>query len=139
MRRANVLVSLVSLAAAWGQPVAQPDYSGTWRQQSDSAVQFVVEEKDDSIHVKEWRGTVVTADYTCNTLGKECKVKSGGHTTTVSFWFNGPKLVELETRGSTVTRRRFELADSGKTLNIELSPIVPEGKSEILAFARQPQ
>ncbi len=73
----------------------------------------------------------------CNTLGKECNVKYQGHAAKVSFWFNGSKLVKLETRGSSVTRRRFEFAIGDKTINVELSSIVPEGKSEKLAFARE--
>lgn len=137
LRRAVLIVWLLPLATTWGQQPAQPNFSGTWRQQSDHAVRLVVEQKDDSVHITELKGTETIADYTCNTLGKECNVKYQGHAAKVSFWFNGSKLVELETRGSAVTKRRFELANGDKTINVELSSIVPEGKSEKLAFARE--
>ena len=128
---------LLPLTAIWGQQKPQPDYSGTWRLQSDNSVELVLQQKDDTLHVKETKGSETKADYSCNTLGKECDVKNEGHEVKVSFWFNGPKLVQFETRGSNVVRRRFQLADNGSTLNVELSSIVPEGKDEKLAFARE--
>jgi hypothetical protein len=54
----------------------------------------------------------------------------------VALWFNGPKLVELRTRGSEVTRRRFTLTSDGKSLEVELSPMSSPGKTEILAYSR---
>lgn len=123
-------------ASAFAQSADDPNYSGTWRLHSDDAVRLVLTQKDDTIHVKELRGTEIKADYTCNTVGKECTVKYEGRPAKVSFWFNGPKLVEFETRGGTVTRRRFQLADNGSTLNIELSSLSPGGKDEKLEFAR---
>jgi hypothetical protein len=47
------------------------------------------------------------------------------------MWFNGPKLVELETRGAQVVKRRFSITGDGDTMDLETIPIVPTGKSEI--------
>src|SRR5438132_13251876 len=80
---------LLSLAAAYGQQAPQPDYSGTWRLQADDSVKLVLEQKDSTIHMKEFKGTDTRADYSCNTMGKECEVKYEGHRAKVSFWFNG--------------------------------------------------
>ena len=137
MRYSNLLRStLLLLPVAAGFSQTEPNYSGTWRLQSDNSVKLVLEQKDGAIHVKEFKGAENKADYACNTLGKECNVKTEGHAAKVSFWFNGSKLVELETRGNNVLRRRFQLADNDSTLNVELSSIVPVGKDEKLAFAR---
>jgi hypothetical protein len=55
---------------------------------------------------------------------------------TVSLWQNGPKLVELRTRGDRVTKRRFTLADKGSTLDVEVLPISPPGETQTLAYSR---
>jgi hypothetical protein len=52
------------------------------------------------------------------------------------MWFNGPKLVELETKGKEVVKRRFAVAGEGDTLEIEVIPIEPAGKTETLRFRR---
>ncbi|MDE3195606.1 MAG: hypothetical protein KGN84_04640 [Acidobacteriota bacterium] len=110
--------------------------SGTWVLQKDNTVKLVLEQTSDSVHVKETKGDRVVADYTCKTDGKDCKVKEEGHSEKVSLWFNGPKLVELITRGSDVTRRRFTVADGGKTLQVELAPMSTPEKTEVLAYSR---
>src|SRR5438046_1417018 len=79
MRRASLIICAMSLVNVWGQQPAPSNFSGTWREQSGNAVQFVVEQKDNSIHIKELKGTDTIADYTCNTVGKECDVKYQGH------------------------------------------------------------
>jgi hypothetical protein len=128
-------IFLMPLALVLGQD-AQTHISGTWRLSSDKTTQLLLDLKDDSIHVKESKGAETLADYTCNTMGKECKVKEQGHAAMVSYWFNGPKLVEMKVRGSNVVKRRFELDDGGKTLKVELNQIVPNSSHENLTFAR---
>ncbi len=134
----SFLLSIVFILARTSlaqQP--EPDCSGTWRLQSDSSVKFVIAQKDGKIRFTEVKGSETKADYGCKTDGKECKVKAGGHPAKVSFWFNGAKLVQLETRGNNVIRRRFELANKGDTLKVEFTSIVPEGKDEELTFSRE--
>ena len=46
-----------------------------------------------------------------------------------------PKLVELETGGSVVMKRRF-FAAAADTLELEVIPVVPEGKSELVHLRR---
>jgi hypothetical protein len=45
--------------------------------------------------------------------------------------------VELRTRGNVVVKRRFGLKDGGKTLEVELMPIAPSGKTETILYAKQ--
>ena len=110
--------------------------SGTWVLGKDSSVKLVVEQTPEKIHVKELKGDEVRTEYTCNLDGKDCSIKEEGHSAKVALWFNGPKLVELRTRGSEVTRRRFTLTGDGKSLEVELSPMSSPGKTEILAYSR---
>ena len=70
----------------------------------------------------------------CSTSGKDCETKGAK----VSFWFNGSKLVEMEMenkgRAGHVRGRRLSLAPDGKTLQMEVIPITPEGEVSLLAF-----
>lgn len=69
-------------------------------------------------------------------MGRECKIREGGKSATVSMWFNGPKLVELETRGSDVIKRRFSVDEKGETMDVEVIPISQGSKPEVLHFKR---
>jgi hypothetical protein len=71
----------------------------------------------------------------CNIVGKDCEVKVGGRKAKVSLWFNGDMLVEMETRGTEVIKRRFKIAEND-TLKLETMQIVPPGKTEMAEFKR---
>ena len=90
----------------------------------------------DSIHVTISSGAQTVAEFECNTVGKECAVKDAGRKSKVSMWFNGPKLVELETSGTQVVKRRFSIAGDGDTMDLETIPIAPVGKVETSHFKR---
>ena len=113
-----------------------PSYSGTW-QAADKSSELVVEQTGDSVHVKEMRGPKLLCEYTCNSMGKDCTFKQDGKKATVSVYFNGPKMVELRTHGDVVMKRRFGLTNDGKTMEVELMPIVPPGKNETVLYAKQ--
>jgi hypothetical protein len=76
-----------------------------------------------------------TDQIECNIMGKDCDVKLGGHKATVSLWFSGSMLVEMETRGKEVTKRRFHV-DGDDTLKLEVIPIEPPGKAETAEYKR---
>ncbi len=90
------------------------------------------------MHVINSAGAQILVEFECNTVGKECTVKDAGRPSKVSLWFNGPKLVELETRGSQVVKRRFSVTCDGDAMDLETIPIVPNGKGEIKHFKRVP-
>ena len=87
------------------------------------------------LHVTQWRNGEKVADYKCNAMGRECKVKESGKDAVVSFWYNGSKLVQMETQGNQVTKRRFSPAGSD-AMELETIPIVPDGKPETAKFKK---
>jgi hypothetical protein len=46
--------------------------------------------------MKESNGAGVVADYTCSLPGRECATRISGHQAKETFYFNGPKLVEIQ-------------------------------------------
>ena len=90
----------------------------------------------DSIHVTNSSGAQTVTEFECNTMGKECAVKDAGRKSKVAMWFNGPKLVEMETRGNQVVKRRFSITGDGDTMDLETIPIAPAGKVETSHFKR---
>ena len=80
-------------------------------------------------------------DIRCATDGKDCKIKDEGRSATVSFYYNGPVLVELESEGQnrdTVTKKRMHVSSDGSTLTVEVIHVLPTGKQpEKLVLSRQ--
>lgn len=138
------LLALVTLPAAWCQD-SRPNLSGTW--QLDAAksdmktvkiadATWVIKEGDNTIHITESEnGRAKAVELQCSTDGKECQVT--GDKAKASFWYNGPMLVEMETKGDHVTRYRMKLSSDGKTLTIETTHIVPQDdRNDVLVFAK---
>lgn len=92
----------------------------------------------DTLHITYVEGGQKLADFECNTAGRDCKAKAFGHDSTISMYFNGPKLVQMETRGAEVLKRLFSVGGDGDSMQVELVPIVPDGKPEIQQFKRGP-
>jgi hypothetical protein len=103
---------------------------------NSSASTWTFSGNGDSFHVTQLDGTAKIADYPCQADGKQCTVKLAGKKAEVSMWFNGPKLVLLETQGPIVVKRRFAVLEQGDTMEMELIPIVPGGKTETIQFKR---
>jgi hypothetical protein len=135
MKLTVVFCALCCAGALLAQTQQDPSYSGTWFSH-DKNVKLVLDQTADKIHVQEYRGSTLKSEYTCGITGKVCKFKDGGHAATVSLWINGPKLVALETRGDTVTKRRFTLDDKGSKLDEEVLPISPPGATQTIAYSR---
>ncbi len=113
---------------------------GSWQVQEASAAGpatvWSLEHVGDGIRLTESKEGQTVSELECNTVGKECTVKDSGHKVKVSMWYNGPKLVEIETRGSEVVKRRFSVAESGDNMEMELIPITPSGKAETFHLKR---
>ena len=88
------------------------------------------------MHIQELEGGSKVADFACATEGTPCEIKTGGKRAMVSLWFNGPRLVEMETKGSEVVKRRFKIAPVSGMMEMEVIPIVPGGKTETFGFKR---
>jgi hypothetical protein len=92
----------------------------------------------DAIRITETENEKQVSQVECNTAGRECQSKQAGKPVKVSMWFNGPKLVVMEVRGSEVLKRRFHAADDGSSMELEVIHIAPPGKPELLRLARTP-
>jgi hypothetical protein len=120
--------SRAKLMGRWQQSDGNGETKSTWD----------LEGLGTSIHVTNSKGTQTVAEFECNTVGKECAVEDAGRRSKVSMWFNGPKLVELETRGAEIVKRRFIITGDGDTMDLETIPIAPSGKVETAHFKRIP-
>jgi hypothetical protein len=137
------LFSVTAPAVRAGETADRDKLAGKWQpaegQKSDYGT-WTLEANDTGVRVlKESNGQKV-AEYECNTMGRECEVKEDGHSAKVSMWFNGPKLVQMMTRGSEVVKRRFHVTGDTNTLELEIIPIAPAGKTEVVRLIRcQPE
>ncbi|HEY6393056.1 MAG TPA: hypothetical protein VIX89_17375 [Bryobacteraceae bacterium] len=140
------LILTVFALSAIAQEAAKPSLTGTW--QFDAAkselhgskmtsATWVIDEGDNSIHLTETEGGKnKKIEMQCTTDGKECQVT--GDKSRASFWYNGPILVEMQTKGDTVTRFKMKASEDGKTLTVELTHIVPQNdKSDLMVFQKQ--
>jgi hypothetical protein len=95
-----------------------------------------MEEGDNSIHITQTEnGKPKKTELQCTTDGKECKFPGDRRD---SFWFNGSMLVDMETKNTNVIRYRMKISDDGKTLTVEVTPIVPQSdKIDTLVFQKQ--
>ena len=101
-----------------------------------SGESWILDSKENAIHIKQLHNGQMLAEFECSTLGRECDVKESGRHAKVSFYFNGAKLVQLETRGAEVVKRRFSVGDQGDEMEIEVIPVVPAGKPVSALFKR---
>jgi hypothetical protein len=133
------VIALCFGTMAFGDEAVKP-FTGTWTARGDTTkdgpTTWVFEENGDSLKISQMKGAEKLAEFECNTRGRECQIKEAGKHATVSMWFNGPKLVELETRGSEVIKRRFAVSGKGDAMDVEIIPISQEAKSETLHFTR---
>jgi hypothetical protein len=114
---------------------------GTWELQgaaaNSPASAWTFSENKSALRVTQIEGTNKIADFECGTLGTACEIKTDGKKATVTMYFNGPWLVQLETRGSDVVKRRFKVSDaSGDQMEMEVIPIVPGGNTEKFQYKR---
>jgi hypothetical protein len=113
---------------------------GTWQVQSDvdhpSPPQWSFTRKDAAIEITEIEDGSRVASYLCKTDGTFCQVKAGGEKATISLWFNGPSLVEMEKRGLDVLERRFVVLPQKDTMEMQLVHVVPGGKTEMFRLKR---
>src|SRR5215471_6941590 len=95
-------------AIAWGfDNAAREKLVGIWQAQEsgDSGGVWTIEAKSgDVLKLSETHGDQKLLEIECSTSGKDCKVKDLGKNATVSLWFNGDKLVGLETKGDEVVK-----------------------------------
>ena len=110
---------------------------GVWESQgAGKSGVWNIKDDGENLHLVYTEGSQKLADFECNTLGKDCKAKVFGHESTISLYFNGGKLVEMETRGSEVLKRRFGMAAQGDQMEVELIPLSGSAKPETQQYKR---
>jgi hypothetical protein len=135
--RLFLFVTALTVAAVFASD--RPDLSGTWQLSSNQGkLKFetlLIEQTPDAIKITESATDKKPFDVSCGTDAKECKLKEEQ----VSFWYNGPALVMMEKRqdGDVVTKTRLVPAEDGKTLNLEVTRILPAGPSATYTFKKQ--
>lgn len=131
---------LLAVGALAADSADRTKISGEWQLETgagkDAGEGWILQNKDDAIHITQLRNGQKLAEFDCNTMGRDCEVTDSGRPAKVSFWFNGAKLVQLETRESKVVKRRFSVGDQGDLMEVEVIPVVPDGKAETLRFKR---
>lgn len=114
---------------------------GSWElegvAESGQSVTWTFSTAQNSIRVTQLEGNNKLADFACGADGNPCEIRTAGKKATVSMWFNGPRLVVLETKGSDVVKRRFKILPQGDVMEMEVIPIVPDGRTETFQFKRR--
>jgi hypothetical protein len=139
--RCSVISATLLLISAVGLRADGADrgqLTGAWESHGDdsSNANWTLSVNGDKLHVTRVENTRKLSDFECNTAGRECAVKESGKPMKVSIWFNGRKLVMMETRGNDVVKRRFQAVKDGNEIEVEVIPIVPQGKPELLHLYR---
>lgn len=124
--RADDWAERAKLDGAWQAPGDGKDGGSVW----------TIKDTDTALQVTETLNGEKVFEVDCNTDGKECAAKRSGKTVKVSMYYSGPMLVEIETRGNDVVRRRFDASGANGTLRIETMPMSPPGKAETIELKR---
>src|SRR5271170_6418571 len=88
--------ALIAAAAMADDSADQARLGGTWKVQNETGKGansvWILEQKNDAIHVTNLQDDRKVAEFECNTVGRECEMKDSGRKAKVSVWFSGPKL-----------------------------------------------
>jgi hypothetical protein len=108
---------------------------GSWVQSGGNNA-WIIDNAADGLHIKQIEGSGTVADYQCNLTGNDCDVKVGGHKAAISMYFNGAILVQIETKGDQIVKRRFSIEPSGNTLKVETIPMAAHAQPAEMEFER---
>lgn len=104
---------------------------------------LVIQQTEDTIEMTEAvtdaNGKDSKSVFHCNIDGNQCKVKDAGQNAVLTFWYNGPALVMMETKrdGAWVIKKRLTISDDAKTLSVELERVNPSGAKEVYTYTKQ--
>jgi hypothetical protein len=137
------MISLTALLLC--VPVLADDVSdrakllGSWQAEDDSGKQatvWILEMKGMALHLSESLGDMKISEFECVPKGVDCEGTVGGIKATASMYYDGSALVQLETKGSDVTRRRFSVPGQPDMMDLDVRPIVGAGKAVTLHLKR---
>lgn len=138
-------LSLVLLAPAGA--IDHPNLTGKWlldtarsqiRESKLKSETLDIAQNEDEVTVTDAMdagGKQEKLEYKCLADGNTCKAKN----VALMVYYNGAALVVLEMRhnNENVVKKRITASDDGKTLNVELTHITPQGQNETLTFVKQ--
>jgi hypothetical protein len=137
---------VVAMLALWAvtpsmaeQPTinGKPDFSGTWKAESNNSVTSIIEQTEDSISIREiGANKKANTDVRCGTRGAECNGRVDGDDVKAAFYYNGPSLVATVRRGKSVNRVRRTLSDDGQKMSVEVIPLLPAGNPHTTVLVR---
>ena len=132
---AAIFLTVACASASADEDADRAKLVGTWEMTGpDAGVVWAIVQNGDQLRITQSHKDQPVSLLECSVGGRECEVKDNGHNAKISMWYNGGKLVEMETRGSEVVKRRFTASDDA--LEIEVIPIVPDGKPQVLKLKR---
>jgi hypothetical protein len=126
--------SLIGPARA-DQQADRASLIGSWVQ-SGGSNRWIIDSASDGLHITQIEGSGTVADYKCSLDGHDCDVKIGGHKAAVSMYYNGAILVQIETKGDQIVKRRFSVQPAGNTLKVETIPMAAHAQTEEMEFER---
>lgn len=138
IRVAMVGLLLLTACAMADDDAQRSKLMGSWQVQTSGAKEassYTLQPSADGLHVSGSTGAKTIVEFECK-MAQQCDIKDSGRRATVTMYFNGPKLVENETIGSRIVRKRFSVTGDGNTMELEVIPIEPEGKTETIVFKR---
>ncbi len=130
-------VLILATAALADDSEQRAKLMGSWQGESADAKEassYILQRSAESMHVSGSNGGKTLVEFDCK-MSEECEVKDAGHRAKITMYFNGAKLVETETIGSRVIRRRFTLTGDD-TMQLEVIPIEPDGKTKTILLKR---
>jgi hypothetical protein len=135
-----VLTLVAGFGAIADEKADREKLIGSWHLQGTpvegAATVWMIAQSGDSLQITESEGDKIIAKFKCTTEGSACEIKTSGKKATVSMWYNGAKLVQMETKGSDVLKRRFGILPEGNAMEVEVIGVVPEGKTETFRYQR---
>ena len=117
----------------------RPDLSGKWQGERSSEIVWSIEQDGDKIHIAQVEPAGASkTEITCNTLGKECQGTADGKRVNVTYYYNGPALVEMRIEGQDrVTKTRRTISEDGNKMTVEIQHITPLSDTEKIVYVRR--
>jgi hypothetical protein len=128
---------MTSLPATAQDTADRAKLNGAWQPEGAGAAQgiWTIEETASGMRLTNSQGEKKVAEFVCD-FAKDCEAKDAGKKVKIYLYFNGPKLVVMETRGDQVMKRRFGFGETADVMELELIPVTPAGKTETVHFTR---
>ncbi len=139
MRRAMYAFTAFALLGAATLPLVADEQAdrdklvGSWIE-SGGSHGWVIENSTNGLHMTQIEGSSPIADFTCATDGHDCDIKISGKKAKVSLYYDGSELVQFETKGDVVTKRKFTIDGAG--MKVEVTPMTGTVVTENREFER---